>query len=96
MLPMIVNRQQKHVAVCTNGDESSAVQGHLDWALRNRADILVCACRSRGETVNVIQKFARRHSLQALAINCVRTNPLTHANIAAADQAIANQIERLL
>jgi len=75
MLPMMVSGQQKDVAVCTNGDEASAVQGHLDWALSNSADILVCACRSRGGTLTAILDFAKLHSFPTYPIQCSRTAP---------------------
>lgn len=96
MLPMMVNGQQKDVAVCTNGDEALAVQDHLNWALKNGADILVCACRSRGGTTRAILDFARLHSFPTYPIQCARTVPQTLAAFAAADQLIAQKIENLL
>ena len=89
-LPMVKNGQSLLVAVCTNGDIAADVENHLDWAQQLNVDVIVCACRSRGDTYSAVTSFATRRSAPVHEISSKRED---RKKWAAAEQAIAVAIE---
>lgn len=52
--------QGKKICVITGGDEASLMKKWFDWALKANADVIVCASRSKGDTMHCVNKFASK------------------------------------
>ncbi len=52
--------QDKKICVITSGDDAKLVKTWLNWALKANVDVVVCASRSKGDTIHCVNKFASR------------------------------------
>jgi len=45
------------IGICSAGDEGSTVKSYMDEFDKNRCDLILCACRTKGQTFQAIQSY---------------------------------------
>jgi hypothetical protein len=52
------------VGIETQGDPSSRLPESLDKFVKHECKIIICACRSRGSTVNIVKSLETKHGYE--------------------------------
>lgn len=53
-----VNGKDLCIGIKTDGDNGEAVYGDVGWLVDNKCEIIFCACRSYGSTVEAVKRFS--------------------------------------
>jgi hypothetical protein len=93
VLPIQKNGKELDLGVASGGDTLNIVKKNLAFIDRHDWDIIVCASKSRGQTVRFVEDFARRNGVRLVMINTMRVKGTAKY---AANKNIAAQIERNL
>ena len=70
------NQQTYTIGIESQGDPNSRQQASLDLFLQNNCDIIVCASRTRGETVYTIENFCSDNQYDSFWISTLYSVPM--------------------
>ena len=70
------NQQTYTIGIESQGDPNSRQQASLDLFLQNNCDIIVCASRTRGETVYTIENFCSDNQYNSFWISTLYSVPM--------------------
>lgn len=86
----------KKIGIESLGDPTSAQPEWIDYLVRNHCDIIVCACRTKGDTVEIVTNLAN-HDYNTVWISPFTNNSLgTDVLNDISANAIINLIERYI
>jgi hypothetical protein len=82
---LIIEINGKIIALVSQGDPGTELEKRLeDIANKHSPNLIICSCRTRGETVQAINKMASRHKFDKIWTSTYET---THS------QPLANQLK---
>lgn len=55
--------KEQVICLCPGGDDLTTVQGNFEYANSKNADIIITACRTKGDTVKVVNNKAREFGI---------------------------------
>jgi hypothetical protein len=93
IFPIQRSGKARVLAVASGGDDPYVVNRNLAFFAQHKWDVVVCASRSRGRTVQLVANFAQRYKARLITIPTVRVKKPA---IASAIARIAAQVERNL
>ena len=56
---VLISHRDKDVAITTGGDTKEVVEENIDFFVKQAADILVTATRTKGDTKKVLKQYAK-------------------------------------
>ncbi len=77
------------VGIETQGDPNFRLKNSLDDFMKRGCNIIFCACRTRGMTVQWVNSLGNNYSIHFTKKNRVGVNQQTAANLSAANSLIA-------
>jgi hypothetical protein len=86
VVPTLVGRNKRVLGIATGGDSLSVVRNSLTFIDQHPWDVIVCASKTWGATLQYVQQFAKTHKAKLVIINTqsVKTGvPKANQNIAA-------------
>lgn len=78
--------KEQVICLCPGGDDFATVQGNFEYASLKNADIIITACRTKGDTVKVVNQKAREFGI---VVEWFRKSYEYH--LCAETQALCNQ-----
>ena len=91
--------QGKRICVITGGDDASLMKKWFDWALKANADLLVCASRSKGDTVHCVNNVASKGGFSIVKFSnyfCEGDDSEINVLNECTAESVLNVIEKLL
>jgi hypothetical protein len=89
--PLTKNLNQYTIGIRSAGDTKALIVGAIQFFTKNNCDLMVCATKSRGVTVNTINAYITANP--SLTVHRIQTQSFTIAAQRAADNArVAQEI----
>lgn len=57
---------EKNIVVCTPGDNKEAIENNIEFLEKHDCDVFVTATRTKGKTVNGIEKLTKKKSAELI------------------------------
>lgn len=89
----------KKICIITGGDDAKSIKKWLDWSMKANADIVVCASRSKGDTVHCVNEFASKSGFSIVKFSnyfCEGDDSEINVLNECTAESILNVIEKLL
>ena len=91
--------KEKKICIITSGDNSKDMEEWFGWALKANADVVVCASRSKGETIDCVNEYAEKGDYYVVWLSnyyCNSDESIINMLNDCTAESILNVIEKLL
>ncbi|MBO7125027.1 MAG: zeta toxin family protein [Bacteroidales bacterium] len=89
----------KKICIITSGDNSKDMEEWYGWALDYKVDVVVCASRSKGETIGCVNEYAEKGDYYVVWLSnyyCNSDESIIDTLNDCTAESIMNMIEKLL
>ena len=89
----------KKICIITSGDNSKDMEEWFGWALDYKSDVVVCASRSKGETIGCVNEYAEKGDYYVVWLSnyyCNSDESIIDMLNDCTAESILNVIEKLL